>query len=134
MGLTFVDPDLDEIVVVEAGRRLYAHGQPDPVLITGDIGYEEPFEPRQSQKPKPEISERLRMARKKAQLARAIVNNQRRRDPTLPDYNYGVYILYFWTRPDREPKDMVTIIMEQQREKLGVSSQSQPNNYVKSSY
>ena len=134
MGLTFVDPDLEQRTVKEADAILNGPRDTDPVLVTGDIGYEKLWEPKQSHKPKSEISEKLKTARKKAQQARLIMYNHRRKDPTLPDYKFGAYVYYFLLCPNREPQDMLRIIREQQREKLVVSSQSQQYHQEKVGY
>jgi len=136
MGLTiFVDdPDLEDRVVKEVEEIIKTSGEPDPILVTGDIDYEQHQKPRREVRHKREVPQHLKGIFEKARQARAIVNNQRRREPTLPDYKYEAYVTFFWARPNLEPKDMLQIIREQQRGNSALSGKSPQDNYVKPKY
>ena len=66
-----------------------------------------------------EMSDLEKLARKKAQIARAIINRQKKRDKTIKEYPYSTLIVYFMGHPNTEPRNILHIIEEGQSRRYG---------------
>ena len=135
MGLTTVvyDPDLEYRVVTQVDEILNTSGEPDPVLVIGDIAYEE------HRKPKRELPEQLKIFYRKAQQARANIaksnkHHSEKGEPTIKYYSIETLALFFFLSPITETKQIVGILEEQQRRNLALSGQSPQDNYIKAKY
>ena len=113
MGITtFVyEGDLEERVVRLADEELTVF---DAEILLREIDGAF-YKPKDS---KPETPEHLLIISSKAKKARAIINRQRIRDPTIKEYSYGTLKLYFMKNPNAEPRDILKIIKEEQRMRL----------------
>ena len=122
-----VDEDLEDKALILISQGLVGLAQETDGGFTGisydEYVYEAPNDTGKG--PKQEISERQKIARRKAQQARAIVNRQRKRESLLPDYPFHTYVLYFLANTHRQPKDLPEILRQEQRGKTEATNPEQ---------
>jgi len=117
MGRTTLldEPDLDERLSEVAARRLEGlDGGIDSEFVVPEKNHTFYFY-RYPRQPKAEIPEHTAIARKKAQQARAIINKQRKREPTIKEYDFDFLKIYFMKNPDAQPGNILQVIREIQR-------------------